>query len=105
MKFQALKYAMRLGSRESFVQGTGSMRRKVVHHHADPLRVRVMDIGQIAHAIGEVPRGPVVRHFHMTPGFVRIEEHEQIGYAITSIFAIVSFRLTWASRDRLAHFA
>src|SRR5277367_6708531 len=43
--------------------------------------------------------------FCMAPGPVRIEKHEQIGRAIASIFAIVTFRLTRLRRDRLAHLA
>ena len=42
---------------------------------------------------------------HMAPGLVRIEKHEQIGRAIASIFAIVTFGLTWLRRDRLAYLA
>jgi hypothetical protein len=46
MEFQTLKDAVCLGRGESFVQGAGRVGRKVVHHHADPLRVRVMDIAR-----------------------------------------------------------
>ena len=76
---------------------------KIVHHHADPVRVWIVDIGQIAHAIGEVARGSMVRDFHMTPGFVCVEKHEQIGRAVAPIFAIVTLRLTRRGRDRLAY--
>jgi hypothetical protein len=48
-----------------------------------------MDIGQVAHANGEILRGPLVCYFHMTPGSVRIEKHEQISGAVTSILAIL----------------
>ena len=56
-----------------------------------------MDIGQIAHALGEVARGSVVRHFYMPPGFMRVEKHEQIGRAVSLVFAIVALRLTGAA--------
>jgi hypothetical protein len=39
-----------------------------------------MDIDQITHANSEIPRCPLIRHFHMTPGFVCVEKHEQIGF-------------------------
>jgi hypothetical protein len=103
MKLQALKNAMCFRRRESFVQGSGCMRRKIVHHHADPLRARIMNIGQIAHAEGEVARGSMFGDFHMAPRPVRIEKHEQIGRAIAPIFAIVSLGLTWRGRDRFTY--
>lgn len=40
-------------------------------------------------------------YLHMTPGFVRIERHEQIGSAVTAIFAIATFVLTRSAADRL----
>ena len=83
----------------------GGVGRKIVHHHADQIRVRIVDIGQIAHAGGEVVRGPLICHLHMAPRSVRVEKHEQIGRAITTIFTIVTLRLTWRGRDRLAHLA
>src|SRR6202795_2169821 len=78
---------------------------EIVHHHADQFGVRIMNVGQISHADGEVVRGSMFRDLYMAPGPVRIEKHEQIDRAIASIFAIVTFRLTWLRWDRLAHFA
>ena len=67
---------------------------EIVHHNADQFGVRIMHVGQIAHADGEVARGSMASVIlHMAPGPVRIEKHEQIGGAITSIFAIVTFAL------------
>ena len=34
------------------------MRREVVHHHAEQVSVRIVDIGQVAHVEGEVARRP-----------------------------------------------
>jgi hypothetical protein len=67
------------------------MRGQVVHHHADQFGVRIMHVGQIAHAGGEVARSSMFRDLHMAPGSVRVEKHEQIGRAIAPIFAIVTF--------------
>jgi hypothetical protein len=63
--------------------------------------MRIMDIGQISPAIGEVAHGSVVRQFHMPPGFMCVEKHQQIGRAIAPIFAIVTLGLTRYRRDRL----
>src|ERR1700722_11364217 len=78
---------------------------EIVHYHADQFDVRIVNVGQITHADGEVARGSMVRDLHMAPGPVSIEKHEQIGRAITSIFAILALGLTWLRRDRLAYFA
>ena len=104
MKLQALKNTVRFWRRESFVQGPDCVGREIIHHDADPLRVRIMDIGQIAHALGEAACGSPVRHVHMPPGFMRVEKHEQIGRAIAPIFVIIPLRLTWRGWDRLAYF-
>ena len=93
MKLQPLEYAVRLGWAEGFIQCPGRMGRKIVQHHTDTLGVRIMNIGQITHTSGEIARGSLVCHLHVTPGFVRIEEHEQIGRAIAFIFAIVPLGL------------
>ena len=63
-----------------------------------------MDIGKIAHALGEVARGALVRHLHMPPGFVRVEKDEQIGRAVALIFVIVTLGLTRCRWNWLAHF-
>src|SRR3984957_8359667 len=63
-----------------------------------------MGIGQVAHALGEVTCGPLVRHLHMPPRFVHVEKHEQIGRAVALIFVIVTLGLTRCCWDWLAHF-
>src|SRR6202034_4599336 len=60
---------------------------------------------QVTHAEGEVARREMFCDFHMTPGPVCIEEHEQIGCAIAPILAIIPLELTWCRRDWFAHLA
>jgi len=96
---------VRFGCRESPVQSPGGVGRKIVQHDADPVRAWVVGIGQIAHADCKITRCAPLCHLHMTPGSVRIEKHEQIGRAIAAIFEIVTLKLTWRGRDRLAHLA
>src|SRR5438270_928155 len=74
---------------------------QIVHHHADQVGGRVMNISQIAHAKSEVASGSMLCDLHMAPGSVRIEKHEQIGGAVTPIFVIVTFGLAWRRRDGL----
>ena len=64
-----------------------------------------MDIDKITHAGGKILSLTVIRDLHMTPGFVRIKKHEQIGCAIAAIFIIITLGLAGFCRDRLAHLA
>jgi hypothetical protein len=100
MKLQALKDPMRFLCRECLVHGPGRVSGKIVHHDPDLVRIRVVGVGQIAHADSKVFRGPLICHLHMAPGSMRVEKHEQIGSAITAIFIIVTLRLARLSRDR-----
>ena len=61
---------------------------------SDLIGTRIMSIDRIAHAFGEILRGPPVCYLHMTPGIVHVEKCEQIDCAITPIFAIVTLGLT-----------
>ena len=90
VELQALQEAMRLWRGESLVQGAHAVGRKIVHDDLDAIRVGIVRIGEIAHAMGEVSRGSVIGHLHVPPGFVRVDEDEHIGRAVALVFAIVS---------------
>jgi hypothetical protein len=45
---------------------------KIVRHDADLVHLRIVDIGQIAHADGKILRSSLIRNLHMAPGSVRI---------------------------------
>jgi hypothetical protein len=105
MKLQALEDVVHFYCREGFMHGPDCMGRKIVLHGPDQVRIRVMDIGQVAHANGEILRGPLVCYFPMTPGSVRIEKHEQISGAVTPALAFILPPLIWLGRGRLAHLA
>jgi hypothetical protein len=50
------------------------MGRQVVEHHPDALRPRIMNIGEFAHAGGEVLRGAPLGDLDLAPGAVHVEE-------------------------------
>jgi hypothetical protein len=100
MKLQSLKNAMRLGRGEGLVSGAWGVGRKIVHDDADAVRIGIVRIGEIAHAVGKIAGGPVIGHLHMTPGLVRIEEDEQIRCSVAFVFAIVSLGSARRGRDR-----
>jgi len=74
--------------------------RKIVEHDADPVRMGIMRIDEIAHAMSKILRSSVIRDLHVTPGFMRIEKHEQISRAVAPIFAIIALQPPWRGRDR-----
>jgi hypothetical protein len=64
-----------------------------------------VNIGEFAHAGGEVDRGTAVCDFDLAPRPVHVEEDEQINGAVALILAIVALELARFGRDRPAHFA
>ena len=52
------------------------MGRQIVEHDADALRLGIMDIGEFAHADGEVDRGAAFGDFDLAPRAMHIEEDE-----------------------------
>ena len=81
------------------------MGRQIVEHHPDALGLRIMDVGEFAHADGEVRRRAALGDLHLAPGAVRVEEHEQVGGAVAPVLAVVALDLPGLGRDRPAHLA
>ena len=105
MELDALEDAACFGSREGLVEGASGMGREVVENDADQLGVGVVDIDQLAHALGEVARGPLFGNLDLAPGPVRINEDEQVGGAVATVLAVITFEPTGHGRDRLTDFA
>ena len=70
------------------------MGRKVIEDDADLLGLGIMDIGKLAHALGEVACRAMFGDFNFAPRAVRVEEDEQVDGAIAPILAVVAFELT-----------
>lgn len=68
------------------------MGRQIVEDDADRACLGVMNIDQLAHAVGEVAGRALVGHFDLAPGSVRVEEDEQVDRAVAAVFAV--FRVT-----------
>ena len=54
VELQAAQQAVGLGRREGFVERAGGVGRQVVEHDADQLGLRIVQIDELAHAVGEV---------------------------------------------------
>src|SRR4029077_16557913 len=64
-----------------------------------------MDVGEIAHAGGEVLGGTPLGDLQLAPGAVHVQEHEQVRGAVAPVLAVVALDLSRRGRDRLAHLA
>ena len=77
----------------------------IVEHHPDALGLRIMEVGEFAHADGKVGRRAALGDLDLAPGAVRIEEDEQVGGTVAPVFAVVALDLSGLGRDRSAHLA
>src|SRR5712671_2718861 len=78
---------------------------EVVHHHPDDRDVGIVDIDQLAHALGEVLVSAPVGDLHPAPGTVGVEEDKQIDGAVAAIFAVVTLKLARLGGNGLANLA
>src|SRR5215470_19659497 len=88
VELQSAKDATGFRRWEGFVQRSGEVSRQIVHHHADQVCLWIGDINEVAHALGEITRGALVRHLHAAPRPTRIKADEQIDRAIATILII-----------------
>ena len=90
MELQTAQHTVSFGAGKASYSAPASVGRQIVHHDADQIGPRVMDIDQVAHALGEILRCALVGDLHLAPWPVRIEENEQVDRAITAIFVVVA---------------
>jgi hypothetical protein len=81
------------------------MGREVIEDDPEQVRLRIMDIDELAHAVGEVAGRAMVGDLDLAPGAVCVEEDEEIDRAVAPILAVVAFQLARRGRDRLARLA
>jgi hypothetical protein len=81
------------------------MGRQVVEHDADLIGLRIVDVDELAHALGEVAGRPMLGDLDLAPGPVRVEEDEQVDGAVAPILVVITLELPRFGRNRLAHLA
>ncbi len=81
------------------------MRRQIVEHDSDALGVRKVNVGEFAHAGGEVNGGAAVGDLDLAPGPMRVEEDQQFDRSVVLILAVGAFDLAQLGRDRRANLA
>ena len=72
VELEPSQHASRLVGGKGLVERTGGMGRQIVEDDPDALCLGVMDIGEIAHAGGEVDGGAVVSDFDPAPGAMHV---------------------------------
>src|SRR5580698_5783551 len=93
---QALNQPTRLLGRKGLVQRTQAVGVEVVHHQRDSLRLRSMDIDQLANRFGPVDPGALIGHHEMPPADQRLCEREHVGRSIALVLIVET--LTSAGR-------
>jgi transposase len=78
LELDVLENAMRLWCRECFVQCSRGVGREIVQNDADQLRLRVVRVDEITHALSEVLCRLLLRGLHVAPASVRVEKDEQV---------------------------
>jgi len=89
LEFEATKDAVGFRGRKCLIESSCSVSGQIVHHDANQVGLRVMDINEIAHALGEFSRCPLLGDLHLAPRSVRVEEDKQVDRAIAPILAVV----------------
>lgn len=64
-----------------------------------------MNVGECAHAGGEVDRGTAVGDVDLAPGSMHTEKDKRVGGSISLILAVVALDVAWVGRDWLPHLA
>src|SRR6266446_8411649 len=75
------------------------MRGEVVQHYADLLRLRIVDVDQVAHTLGKVECSALLGDLDLPPGPMHIEEDEKIRRAVALVLVVVSLALSRARRQ------
>jgi hypothetical protein len=102
---RGLSTVPRTSSSSSFAKTVEESNRQIVENDTDTLGLGKVNVSKFAHAGGEIDCGPALGDFHLAPRPMDVDEHEQIGCSITSIFAIVPLELARLGRDRRANLA
>jgi hypothetical protein len=85
MDFQPLDQPTRLGGFKRFVQGSRLVGVQVVHNQHDLFRLGIVFVHQLPDYLSEVDLGASISHLNVALASQRLEEHKQVGRAISLI--------------------
>src|SRR5215475_2747508 len=105
VEFQASQTASCFGGRECLVEGGGGVGWEIVLHDADVLHVWIVQIDEVAHALGVIFCCSALRHLDLAPGSMHVEDDEQIGGSLALVFAVIPFKPAGSGRHWLPDLA
>src|SRR5262252_3787602 len=92
------------GERESFIESRRRMRGEIIDDQAHPLGVGKMDIHQLLHLTGKIPRWASGGDVDLTPAPQRLHEEQQIRRPRAAIVLVVASGLPRSGRQRRTDF-
>ena len=105
MELESAQHASGFDGGKAQYSVAGRVRRQIVEHDSDALGVRKVNVGEFAHAGGEVNGGAAVGDLDLAPGPMRVEEDQQFDRSVVLILAVGAFDLGQLGRDRRANLA
>jgi len=87
------------GWRKGFVQSRRSMRVEIIHHQADQLGFREIDINQQPHLLCKIPPGSSRGDIDLSPARQRLHKEEEIRRALTLVFIVTARRAARSQRQ------
>ena len=105
MDFEAAQDAISVPGPKRLVERTGRMTGQVVQHDPDPVSDGIMNIDEVAHAVGEVESRAPVGDLDLAPGAMGVDEDEQSGCSIAPLLVVITLRPARCGRDKLTRLA
>jgi len=81
------------------------VRAQVVEYNADAICVRIVDVDQVTHALGEIVVGTLGRDLDVAPRAMGIDESEDVDGAVASVLVVDARDLTRLRPNRDAGLA
>ena len=91
MEFQFARNSSGFRRIEYFVQHAKRVRVQLIHHDANQIGIRKMDINQVFETMRDIQDRAALGHFDMPPAALRADEHKQVAGALALVFVIMAF--------------
>lgn len=105
VEFEAAQDAARFGRREGFVEGPGRVGRQIVLHEANAGGLGIVDIDEVAHAMGVVSCRAPLGDLDLSPRPVDVDKDKEIDGTVAAVLLVVALKLARLGRDGLADLA
>lgn len=92
VEFKTPQDAVGLRRREGVVERARRMAGQVIQDDPDPVGLGIMNVDEIAHAVGEVDGRAPLGDLYLTPRAMSIDEDEQVGRSVAPVLVVVTLR-------------